>query len=120
MAMNTHNIDPQMVRGVISSLGFPADRVERAVVLLLGDKTDQATVDSSRLMSSREVQRLLAVSKSTLRRMISRGELKPLKITPRRMGFRADEVSAFVGSLARHTPPVPAHTKNNQAPATKP
>jgi hypothetical protein len=43
--------------------------------------------------------------------MISRGELKPVQITPRRMGFRADEVSAFVGSLTRHTTPFPIHTK---------
>ena len=94
-----NGIDPQMVRGVIASLGFPADRVERAVALLLNEKTEPARSDISCLLSYSDVQHTLAVSKSTLRRIIIDGKLKPVRITQRRIGFLADEVRAFIESL---------------------
>ena len=106
-----HGVSEDVATRVIASLGFPADRVARAVALLLNERAGPATAGNNHLMSSRDVQLLLAVSKSTLRRMISRGELTPVQITPRRIGFPADEVSAFVNSLARHDTPFPSRRK---------
>ena len=98
--MQIQNIDAKLIRGVIASLGFPADRVEHAVTLLLNEKSEPMRPDVDCLLSFSDVQRALAVSKSTLRRIIISGKLKPVRITQRRIGFLVGEVKAFIDSLA--------------------
>ena len=93
-------IGEDVVRRVIGSLGFPADRVDMAVSCLLGDER-RSEGRVSRLMSFQEVQHLLGISKSGLRRLVGAGGLAPVDLTKHRIGFIADDVDAFIKSRKR-------------------
>jgi predicted DNA-binding transcriptional regulator AlpA len=102
IAMQTHNIDEQLIRGVIASLGFPADRVEHAVACLL-NRAERHQSEVRQLLSFDDVRRILAVSRSTLRRMIVAGQLKPVQITARRIGFISSDIDGFIKALPPKT-----------------
>ena len=92
-------VNESVVRSVITSFGFPEERVERALACLLS-KTgcDRPEVPVERVLSFREVCRVLSLSKSGLRRIINTGELKPIRLSERRIGFRVQDVNTFVQS----------------------
>jgi predicted DNA-binding transcriptional regulator AlpA len=88
-----------VVRRVIGSLGFPPERVDRAVSCLLAKSpalTSPLPVD--RVLSFRETCQMLSLSKSGLRRIMNTGTLKPIRLSERRIGFRADDINTFVRS----------------------
>lgn len=98
------DVGEDVVRRVISSLGFPPDRVDRAVAGLLASGSTPAG-GIGRVLSFKEVQYLLGISKSSLRRIMAAGELTPIEITKRRIGFIADNVSEFIqGRRHRNQP----------------
>ena len=100
MSGNTAN--EAVVRSVISSFGFPEERVERALACLLS-KTgyERPEVPVDRVLSFREACEVLSLSKSGLRRIINAGELIPLRLSERRIGFRVQDVNAFVRSRSQ-------------------
>ena len=100
----TQEVGEDVVRRVISSLGFPPDRVERAVACLLTSESTPAA-GIGRVLSFKEVQYLLGISKSSLRRIMAAGELMPIEITKRRIGFLADNVAAFIQGRKHRTRP---------------
>jgi predicted DNA-binding transcriptional regulator AlpA len=100
--MQTHSIDEQLIRGVIASLGFPPDRVEHAVACLL-NRAERHQSEDRQLLSFDDVRRILAVSRSTLRRMIVAGQLKPVQITARRIGFLSSDIDGFITALPPRT-----------------
>lgn len=100
--MKTGTVNEAVVRSVISSFGFPEERVERALACLLskaGRERPEIPVD--RVLSFREVCNVLSLSKSGLRRIINAGELTPLRLSERRIGFRVQDVNAFVQSRSQ-------------------
>ena len=97
--MSSSTANEAVVRSVISSFGFPEERVERALACLLsktGNERPEIPVD--RVLSFREVCEVLSLSKSGLRRIINAGELAPVRLSERRIGFRIQDVNAFVQS----------------------
>lgn len=95
-------ISEDVVRRVIGSLGFPADRVDRALFCLLNDGSEIRNESRvRRLLSFQEVQRTLGISKSGLRRIVEAGYLAPVDLTKHRIGFIADDVDAFIMSRKR-------------------
>ena len=106
----TQEVGEDVVRRVISSLGFPPDRVERAVACLLASESTPAG-GIGRVLSFKEVQYLLGISKSGLRRIMAAGELMPIEITKRRIGFLADNVSEFIQGRRHRNQPVIVHSQ---------
>ena len=96
-SMSGSTANEAVVRNVISSFGFPEERVERALACLLsknGEALPEVPVE--RVLSFREVCKVLSLSKSGLRRIINAGELTPVRLSERRIGFRVQDVNAFV------------------------
>jgi len=92
-------VSDDVVRRLITSLGFPKNRVENAITCLLHDiPPDDGRSFVERILSFKEVCQTLSLSKSGLRRIMAAGELKPIWLSPRRMGFRQKEVNSFVAS----------------------
>ena len=57
------------------------------------------TLADRRILRRWEVAELIGLSQATLYRMVSRGEFpRPVQISPRCTGWRADEVEEWVGS----------------------
>ena len=57
------------------------------------------TLADRRILRRREVVKLIGLSRATLYRMISSGEFpRPVQISPRCTGWRADEVEEWVSS----------------------
>ena len=100
--MKSTDVSEDVVRRVIESLGFPQERVAAAIHRLLhgnnGQDSDSRVLPA--ILSSQDVQRVLGVSKSTLRRILAHGSLKPVRITPGRIGFLSADVSAYIESCA--------------------
>jgi len=94
------DVSEEVVRRVIGSLGFPRDRVDQAVACLL-DQAPSVTSVSCRVLSFRETCETLSLSKSGLRRIMAAGELVPLRLSERRIGFRVSDVTAFIESRTR-------------------
>ena len=110
VAHESPEVGEDVVRRVISSLGFSPDRVERAVGCLLAR---EPAPDGSigRVLSFKEVQHLLGISKSGLRRIMGAGQLTPIEITKRRIGFLADDVSEFIQGRKRRNQAVNGHSR---------
>ena len=96
------SVGEDVVRRVITSLGFPTDRVEQAVACLLAVES-QREIGIDRVLSPKEVQHCLGISKSGLRRVMAGRELIPIEITKRRIGFSSNDVAAFIGAHKRRT-----------------
>jgi len=90
------------LHGILTSLGFASERVEKAVSLLMAEPEAERNYERKRLLSSQEVQQTLSVSKSTLRRLMNSGQLHAVEIGTRRIGFRQQDVDTFINSLNRH------------------
>ena len=103
-------VSEDVVRRVIASLGFPPDRVERAVACLLASGSTPAG-SIGRVLSFKEVQYLLGISKSGLRRIMAAGALTPIEITKRRIGFLADNVSEFIQGRKHWRPARVVHSR---------
>jgi len=100
--MSTNAADGTVVRNIISSFGFPEERVERALACLLSENgCELPEVPVDRVLSFREVCDVLSLSKSGLRRIINTGELVPVRLSERRIGFRVQDVNAFVRSRSQ-------------------
>ena len=100
--MSDNEINESVVRSVIASLGFPQERVEKAVACLVARAADTGDgVRSMRILSSREVQQMLSISPSSLSRLVSSGKLKPVDLTARRIGFIEEDVQNFILSHKR-------------------
>jgi len=97
------SVGEDVVRRVITSFGFPTDRVERAVACLLAIDS-QREMDIDRVLSVKEVQHCLGISKSGLRRVMAARELVPIDITKRRIGFSARDLTAFIDARKRRDP----------------
>ena len=96
-------VGEDVIRRVIGSLGFSRDRVDRAVSCLL-DERPAHDDGISRILSSKEVQQCLGISKSGLRRVMAAQDLVPIEITKRRIGFSAKDVAVFIESRRRRSP----------------
>jgi len=96
------SVGEDVVRRVISSLGFPTERVDRAISCLLAGEAQRET-GIDRVLSVKEVQHCLGISKSGLRRLMATHELIPIVITKRRIGFSSNDLAAFIGSRKRRT-----------------
>lgn len=113
------DIEADVVKRVIGSLGFSSDRVERAVECLL-DGAKHGPSESRQVLSFDDVRRMLAVSRSTLRRMMAAGQLKPVQITTRRIGFLSSDVDAFIMALPLKTTPLKAGQPSTNSTVTAP
>jgi len=92
-------VSEEVVRRVVGSLGFPRERVDRAVACLLDQPRDPKNARPvDQVLSFKETCQMLSLSKSGLRRIMAAGELQPIWLSQRRMGFRMKEVSAFITS----------------------
>jgi len=97
--MQAPKVREEVVKGVISSLGFPEDRVEKAISCLMnGRHLDEETSGVDRILSFKEVCLTLSISKSGLRRLVDAHEIRPIRLSKRRIGFRARDVNAFIAS----------------------
>lgn len=97
--MSAPEVSEDVARRVVGSLGFPKDRVERAVACLLAKEHLPArSIPVERVLSFKETCEALALSKSSLRRIINTGEINPIRLSKRRIGFRVQDVNAFIGS----------------------
>ncbi|OVE73994.1 hypothetical protein BVX94_02035 [bacterium B17] len=92
--MNNATVNEAMARRVIESMGFPRNRVDVAVSCLVSEECP--VVDD--ILSFNDVCRRLSLSKSGLRRIINAGELTPIHLTQRRIGFRTQDVARFIES----------------------
>lgn len=64
-----------------------------------------------RLVFFDEVAERLHLSRRTLRRMWQAGEMpEPIRISPRRLAWRADELAAWLNSRRQTEPAEPAET----------
>ncbi len=62
--------------------------------------------DASRLLKAHEVCQMLGISKSTLRRMIRRGEFpEPLKLSPGASRWPKQDVYHYIDRLPRRSGP---------------
>ena len=102
VAHHTQEVGEEVVRRVISSLGFPADRIEKAVLCLFAkDNDENGNTHIGRVMPFCEVQHVLGISKSGLRRLVASGSLVPVNVTRRRIGFTDSDVAAFIEAHRR-------------------
>ena len=70
----------------------------------------------TRLLSRREVQRTCGLAKSTLYRFMRTGNFpEPLKIGPKAVRWRSDEIQEWVESRARARGESPKAAKSNSA-----
>jgi predicted DNA-binding transcriptional regulator AlpA len=91
-----------VIRSVIASFGFPEERVNKAIACLLGVETAEDSFGSlDRVLSFRQACQALSISKSGLRRIINAGELTPIRLSQRRIGFRTQDIKAFVANRSR-------------------
>lgn len=97
--MNEAAASQDVVRGVISSFGFPAEKVDQAVSFLYDEFPANGPHGGPwQIYSFRRTCEVLSLSKSGLRRIIDSGELRPVRLSSRRIGFRSRDVQAFIAS----------------------
>lgn len=90
-------VSEAVVRRLIGSLGFPKARVEQAILCLLhGDLPAVTDWSRSRILSAKATCATLSISKTGLYRLIDDGELTPLRLSSRRIGFAVEDIDAFV------------------------
>ena len=90
-------VSETVVRRLIGSLGFPKARVEQAILCLIhGDLPAVTDWSRSRILSAKATCATLSISKTSLYRLINDGELTPIRLSARRIGFATEDVDAFV------------------------
>ncbi len=89
-----------VIRSVIASFGFPEERIDKAVACLLGVQALESSDSIERVLSFKETCQILSISKSGLRRLINAGEITPIRLSQRRIGFRTQDINDFVVSKA--------------------
>jgi predicted DNA-binding transcriptional regulator AlpA len=99
--MDDTTVNREVIRKVIASFGFPEERVDKAITCLLGVQTPGNCCDSiERVLSFKETCKVLSISKSGLRRLVNAGEITPIRLSQRRIGFSTQEINAFVAHKA--------------------
>jgi len=72
--------------------------------------------DGERLISMREVCAITSWSRSSINRLVERGEISaPLKLGPQKIAFRESEIRAYVASRERRTTAAPLTDAGNHA-----
>jgi excisionase family DNA binding protein len=90
-------VSEAVVRRLIGSLGFPKARVDQAILCLIhGAPPALSDQVRSRVLSTKATCATLSISKTSLYRLIDDGELTPIRLSSRRIGFAAEDVDAFV------------------------
>ena len=96
-------VDTQLVNDVLTAFGFPEERVQLAVHDLFADSPSHVSAPPiDRILTFKQVCELLSLSKSGLRRIIDTGDLKPIWLSERRMGFPQSNITAFIESRRSH------------------
>ena len=92
-------VNPQLIRDILASFGFAEERIDITVHDLFADSVNQVTAPPvDRILTFKQACELLSLSKSGLRRIMDVGELKPIWLSERRLGFRQSDIAAFIES----------------------
>jgi len=103
-------VDAQLIHDILSAFGFAEERIDAAVHALFADSVQHVTTPPvDRILTFKQACELLSLSKSGLRRVIDTGELKPIDLSQRRIGFRQSDITAFVKTRRPHASKADEH-----------